>query len=153
MAAFLLKRPPLSVPPPTRLHSIRLSPSLRRSTDGTGGLIVASWQALASQPLTRRSTSRSSVLLPRLADQRYWVDQARLYSDMNGPEPARGGSSFGGSLAAVRRHHLSGSVAFTTTVCDDRAFLAAIAGSYAKAAAHTTLSTDWTTSRRPGRAG
>jgi len=59
-------------------------------------------------------------------------------------------------LATVRRLQLSGSVAFTTTTPDDRAFLTTIAGTYgftyAEAVAHTTLSADWTTSK-PGSAG
>jgi hypothetical protein len=96
-------------------------------------------------------------LLPRLADQGYQVDQARLYGDVDGPLTGPRRRQLRQLLAAVRRHHLSGSVAFTTTEPDDRAFLAAVAGtygfSYAEAVVHTTLSADWTTSRRPGSAG
>jgi hypothetical protein len=95
-------------------------------------------------------------LLPRLADQGYQADQARLYGDVDGPltGPRRRQLRL---LATVRRHRLSGSIAFTTTEPDDRAFLTAIAGTYgftyAEAMAHTTLSVEWTTSRRPGSAG
>jgi hypothetical protein len=90
-------------------------------------------------------------LLPRLAAQGYQVDQARLYGDVDGPLTGPRRRQLRRFLATVCRLHLSGSVAFTTTAPDDRAFLAAIAGSYGftyiEAAAHTTLSADWTTSR------
>ena len=93
----------------------------------------------------------------RGTDQGYQVDQARLYGDVDGPLTGPRRRQLRRFLAAVRRHHLSGSVAFTTTEPDDRAFLAAVAGTYgftyAEAVAHTTLSADWTTSRRPGSAG
>jgi hypothetical protein len=96
-------------------------------------------------------------LLPRLAAQGYLIDQARLYGDVDGPLTGPRRRQLRRFLAVVRRHHLTGSVAFTTTEPDDRAFLAAISGSYgfiyAEAAGHITLSADWTTSRRPGRTG
>jgi hypothetical protein len=96
-------------------------------------------------------------LLPRLAAQGYQVDQARLYGDVDGPLTGPRRRQLRRFLATVRRLHLSGSVAFTTTTPDDRAFLATIAGTYgftyAEAAAHTTLSADWTTRKQPERAG
>jgi hypothetical protein len=95
-------------------------------------------------------------LLPRLADQGYQVDQARLYGDVDGPLSGPRRRQLRRFLATVRRYHLSGSVAFTTTEPDDRTFLAAIAGTYgfayADGAAHATLSADRTTTTRPGHA-
>jgi hypothetical protein len=96
-------------------------------------------------------------LLPRLADPGYQADQARLYGDVDGPLTGPRRRQLRRFLAIVRRHHLNVSVAFTTTEPDDRAFLAATAGTYGftyvEAMAHTTLSANWTTSRRPGTAG
>jgi hypothetical protein len=95
-------------------------------------------------------------LLPRLADQGYQVNQARLYGDVDGPLTGPRRRQLRRFLATVRRHRLSGSVSFTTTDPDDRAFLGAIAleygFTYADEAACTTLSADWTTSGRPGDA-
>ena len=95
-------------------------------------------------------------LLPRLADQGYQVNQARLYGDVDGPLTGPRRRQLRRFLATVRRHQLTGSIAFTTTESDDRAFLAAIADTYGftyvEVAAHITLSADWTTSGRSGHA-
>jgi hypothetical protein len=69
-------------------------------------------------------------LLPRLADQGYQVNQARLYGDVDGPLTGPRRRQLRRFLATVRRHRLSGSVSFTTTDPDDRAFLGAIAVKY-----------------------
>jgi hypothetical protein len=88
-------------------------------------------------------------LLPRLADQGYQVNQARLYGDVDGPLTGPRRRQLRRFLAIVRCHPLSGSVAFTTTDPDDRAFLGAIGVEYgftcADETARTTLSADWTT--------
>src|SRR5207237_6219578 len=80
----------------------------------------------------------------------------RLYGDVDGPLSGPRQRQLRRFLATVRRYHLSGSVVFTTTEPGDRAFLAVLAGTfgftYAEAAAHTTLSADWTTCTRPGSA-
>ena len=54
-------------------------------------------------------------LLPRLADQGYQVNQARLYGDVDGPLTGPRRRQLRRFLATVRRIHLCGSVAFTTT--------------------------------------
>jgi hypothetical protein len=102
--------------------------------------------SLSSFPTQHSTSSRT-----------HQVDQARLYVDVDGPLTGPRRRQLRRFLATVRRLHLSGSVAFTTTTPDDRAFLATLAGTYGftyvEAAAHTTLSADWTTSKQPEPAG
>jgi hypothetical protein len=122
------------------------------SAPGAGAVYVSLHRGEERPPLDEQVVR----LLPRLAAQGYQVDQARLYGDVDGPLTGPRRRQLRRFLATVRRLHLSGSVAFTTTTPDDRAFLATLAGTYGftyiEAAAHTTLSADWTTSR-PERAG
>jgi hypothetical protein len=126
------------------------------SSAGAGGKHAAVYVSLHRGEERPPLDEQVMRLLPRLAAQGYQVDQARLYGDVDGPLTGPRRRQLRRFLATVRRLHLSGSVAFTTTEPDDRAFLAVIAGTcgftYVEAAAHTTLSADWTTGRQPGHA-
>jgi hypothetical protein len=89
--------------------------------------------------------------LARLVEHGYLVEQARLYGDVDGLLTGPRRRQIRRFLAAVGRYRLNGSVAFTTTDPDDRAFLVAAAGHHgvtcAEAAAQVTLTADW---GRPG---
>jgi hypothetical protein len=122
----------------------------RASSPGAGPKHAALYVSLHHGENRPSLDRQVAGVLARLVEHGYLVEQARLDGDVDGPLTGPRRRQIRRFLAAVRRYRLNGSLAFTTTDPDDRAFLCPAAGdhgfTYAEAAPHVTLTADW---RRP----
>src|SRR5437870_5807463 len=118
----------------------------RAYSPGAGGKHAALYVSLHHGENRPSLDGQVAGVLARLVEHGYLVEQARLYGDVAGPLTGPRRRQILRFLAAVGRHRLNGSVAFTTTDPDDRAFLVTAARhhgfTYAEAAAQATLTAD-----------